>query len=38
MSISENYLNHFIMATEKVAYGASLFIGKEIKMLLTKEQ
>ncbi len=28
MSISENYLNHFIMATEKAAYGASLFIGK----------
>ncbi len=28
MSISKNYLNHFIMATEKAAYGASLFIGK----------
>tara|TARA_B100001029_G_C15033675_1_gene438718 strand:+ start:145 stop:1086 length:942 start_codon:yes stop_codon:yes gene_type:complete len=28
MTISENYLNHFIKATEKAAYGASLFIGK----------
>ena len=28
MSIDKNYLNQFIKATEKAAYGASLFVGK----------
>ena len=28
MSINKNYLDQFIKATEKAAYGASLFVGK----------
>ena len=32
MSINEKYINEFIRATEKAAYGASLFKGKGDKI------
>jgi len=37
MSLDKNYLDQFIKVTEYAAYGASPFIGKVTKMLLTKE-
>ena len=36
MSISQEYLNLFIKATEKAAYGASKFIGKKDKIAADK--
>jgi len=32
MTINKKYLNHFVLSTERAAYGASLFIGKEDKI------
>ena len=36
MSIDPSYLEKFILATEKAAFGASLFIGKEDKIAADK--
>ena len=36
MSLDSKYLDLFINATEKAAYGASLFIGKDDKIAADK--
>ena len=36
MSINENLINSFIRATERAAYGASLFKGKNDKIAADK--
>lgn len=36
MSIDKKFINHFVKATERAAYGASLFIGKNDKIAADK--